>query len=156
MFAYGAFAFASGAFAGGLMGRFGFRSVRIRSLRISGVKGLVLGGEFITVLYPGDKTPEIEAVDGGVRVGGDVITFGGGIDDIDAEAYVNVARNRKAVMTLTGKDIDMDRFQGEVGLFVPDAGYPFGVIPDWLIRQRIKVPDWESDRVKAMHAGQRK
>ncbi|MBC8373760.1 MAG: hypothetical protein H8E53_09225 [Planctomycetes bacterium] len=111
------------------------------------------GGEFITVLYPGNKTPEIEAVDGGVRVGDDVITFGGGIDDLDAETYVNVARNRKAVMTLTGKDIDMDRSQGEVGLFVPDAGYPFGVIPDWLIRQRIKVPDWESDRVKAMRAG---
>ena len=42
-------------------------------------------------------------------------------------------------MSLTGKDIDMDRSQGEVGLFVPDAGYPFGVIPDW-----------ESDRAKAM------
>ncbi|MDP6545694.1 MAG: hypothetical protein QGH60_17050 [Phycisphaerae bacterium] len=111
------------------------------------------GGEFITVLYPGDKTPKIEPVDGGVRVGDDVITFGGGIDDLDAKTYVNVARNRKAVMTLTGKDIDMERPQGEVGLFVPDAGYPFGVIPDWLIRQRIKVPDWESDRVKAMRAG---
>jgi hypothetical protein len=31
-------------------------------------------------------------------------------------------------MSLTGKDIDMDRSQGEVGLFVPDAGYPFGVM----------------------------
>ena len=107
-------------------------------------------GEFITVLYPGDKTPEIEAIDGGVRVGDDVITFGGGIDDVKDVAYVNVARNRKAVMTLTGKDIDMDRSQGEVGLFVPDAGYPFGVIPDWLIRQRIKAPDWESEQVKTM------
>jgi len=38
--------------------------------------------------------------------------------------------------TLTGRDIDPDRSQGRIGLFVPDAGYPFGDIPDWLIRQR--------------------
>jgi hypothetical protein len=31
--------------------------------------------------------------------------------------------------------------QGDVGLFVPDAGYPFGEIPDWLVRQRAKGPD---------------
>jgi hypothetical protein len=41
-------------------------------------------------------------------------------------------------LTLTGNDIDMDRDQGDVGLFVPDAGYPFGEIPDWLVRQRAK------------------
>lgn len=79
-------------------------------------------------------------------------TFGGGIDDLDAETYVSVARNRKAVMALTGKDIDMDRSQGEVGLFVPDAGYPFGVIPDWLIRQRIAVPPWAPDSARRTRA----
>ena len=42
-------------------------------------------------------------------------------------------------MTLTGKDIDMDRSRGNAGLFAPDAGYPFGVIPDR-----------ESGRAKAM------
>jgi len=36
----------------------------------------------------------------------------------------------------------------DLGLFVPDAGYPFGVIPDWLIRQRSKVPDWAPGWVK--------
>ena len=36
---------------------------------------------------------------------------------------------------------DLDRFQGEIGLFVPDTGYPFGRIPDWLIRQRVPRPD---------------
>jgi hypothetical protein len=25
---------------------------------------------------------------------------------------------------------------------VPDAGYPFGEIPDWLIRQRAKIAPW--------------
>ena len=114
------------------------------------------GGEFVTVLYPVDRTPEIEATDGGVRVGGDVIAFRGGMDDVDAQAYVKVARNGRAVMTLTGKDIDMDRSQGEVGLFVPDAGYPFGVIPDWLIRQRIAVPSWAPDSARRTRAAELK
>lgn len=42
-------------------------------------------------------------------------------------------------VTLTAEDLDLDRSQGEVGLFVPDAGYPFGEIPDWLIRQRAPI-----------------
>lgn len=51
-------------------------------------------------------------------------------------------RDGKLVIDVAGKDVDMDRSQGKIGLFVPDAGYPFGVIPDWLIKQRAKVPDW--------------
>jgi hypothetical protein len=35
-------------------------------------------------------------------------------------------------------------------LFVPDAGYPFGEIPDWLIRQRSDIPDWAPSRVKQL------
>ena len=31
---------------------------------------------------------------------------------------------------------DYQRSQGQVGLFVPDAGYPFGDIPEWLLEQR--------------------
>jgi hypothetical protein len=118
---------------------------RTKGIRLTANKA---GGEFITVLYPGGKTPEVEAVEDGVRVGGDVIVFGGGIDDLDTTAYVKVTRKQKEVLNLTGKDIDMNRSQGEVGLFVPDAGYPFGEIPDWLIRQRIRVPDWASDRAR--------
>lgn len=70
------------------------------------------------------------------------MTFEGEVDDDDAVNYVTVKRGGKTVTALTGKDIDMDRSQGEIGLFVPDAGYPFGVIPEWLIRQRYKKPDW--------------
>jgi hypothetical protein len=106
--------------------------------------------EFLTVLYPGDRLPQIEPIEGGVRAGDDEIVFAGGIDDVDETTYVTVRRGGKVVLTLTGKQIDMDRSQGEVGLFVPDAGYPFGVIPDWLIKQRAKVPDWAPPWVREL------
>ncbi len=105
-------------------------------LTISGTSG-----EFITVVHPGGVSAE--AIDGGVRVGTDEVVFGGNaIDDADGTTYVTVRREGKVAIQLTGKDIDMDRSQGEIGLFVPDAGYPFGQIPDWLVRQRDAVPDW--------------
>ena len=98
--------------------------------------------EFVTVLYPGANPPAMKAVAGGVQVGDDEVIFAGSVDDRDAATYVTVRRAGKVVLTLTGADIDMDRSQGEIGLFVPDAGYPFGEIPDWLIRQRGRRPKW--------------
>ncbi|MBM4147770.1 MAG: hypothetical protein FJ224_01815 [Lentisphaerae bacterium] len=68
--------------------------------------------------------------------------FRGGIDDDDSAEYVSVVRGKKKVLSLSGADVDMDRFQGDIVLFVPDAGYPFGEIPAWLVRQRMKVPEW--------------
>jgi hypothetical protein len=68
--------------------------------------------------------------------------FAGSISDDDAVSYVTVMRDGQVVTTLTGEDVDMNRSQGDVGLFVPDAGYPFGVIPDWLIKQRGPQPQW--------------
>ena len=81
-------------------------------------------------------------IPGGVRVGDDEIVFAGGIDQDAATTYVSVRRAGKPVLELTGKQIDLDRPQGDIGLFVPDAGYPFGPIPNWLIKQRTKRPDW--------------
>jgi hypothetical protein len=104
-----------------------------------------LSGEFITVLYPGSDPPVIEPIDSGVQVGDDEITFTGGIDDDEENVYVSVRRDGKETLKLTGRDVDLDRSQGEIGLFVPDAGYPFGEIPDWLIRQRAHVPEWAPD-----------
>jgi hypothetical protein len=78
-----------------------------------------------------------------VKVGDDEITFSGDEPTVeDAATCVTVKRGSRVRMTLKAKDIDLDRSQGKVGLFVPDAGYPFGEIPDWLIRQRAKRPDW--------------
>jgi hypothetical protein len=104
-------------------------------------------GEFITVLHPG-KLPPCRAIDGGVIVGDDEIRFAGGIDDQQQQTYVTVRRNGREIATLTGKQIDLDRSQGQIGLFVPDAGYPFGPIPEWLARQRLATPDWAPEWAK--------
>lgn len=99
-------------------------------------------GEFVTVLYPG-KAPTITAVAGGVKVGDDEIVFAGEQPTAgDETTHVKVRRLGRELLSLVGKDIDLDRSQGEVGLFVPDAGYPFGEIPLWLVRQRSRRPDW--------------
>lgn len=45
------------------------------------------------------------------------------------------------MLTLNSGEINLNRSQGDVGLFIPDAGYPFGETPDWLIRQRSKGPE---------------
>jgi hypothetical protein len=68
------------------------------------------------------------------------------VDSSSCDAPDSVeAAAAKGLVNLTVGSIDLDCSQGDVGLFVPDAGYPFGVIPDWLIRQRCGVPDWHED-----------
>ncbi len=47
-----------------------------------------------------------------------------------------------AALALADAEIDPLRSQGDIGLFVPDAGYPFGPLPDWLLRQRAVLPEW--------------
>jgi len=88
------------------------------------------------------RSPQVEACPGGVRIGGTEVLFTGGIDDEDATTYVAVKRGPETLLSVTGRDIELERSQGQIGLFVPDAGYPFGVIPDWLIRQRYQRPAW--------------
>jgi hypothetical protein len=87
--------------------------------------------------YAGVDAPDTEAIEGGVKVGDYRVTFAGGIDDVDGTIYVRVTGGDKQLLTVTGEDVDMDRSQGRIGLIVPDTGYPFGRIPDWLIRQRL-------------------
>jgi hypothetical protein len=94
------------------------------------------------------KPPPMEIIPGGVQVGDDRIVFAGGIGDDDNATYVTVTRGDETVLSLTGTDVDLDRFQGEIGLYVPDTGYPFGRIPDWLIRQRVTRPEGVSNRSK--------
>jgi hypothetical protein len=96
-------------------------------------------------LYAERVLPELAPIDGGVRVGDYEVRFAGGVDDEAGTRYVSVSQNGQTLLTLTGEDVDMNRSQGEIGLFVPDAGYPFGVIPDWLIRQRGTPPEWYED-----------
>jgi hypothetical protein len=97
------------------------------------------------VEYSKDPLPAMSAIPGGVKVGGDEIVFSGGVDEKSDTTYVTVRRNGMSVATLSGREINLDRSQGEIGLFVPDAGYPFGVLPDWLVRQRCTRPRWYVD-----------
>ncbi len=117
-----------------------------RGIRLT-VKGT--SAEFITVLYPSAHPVAMKSIPGGVRVGNDLITFAGAIDDVDGADYVTVKRGSSRIACLSGADIDMNHSQGNVGLFVPDAGYPFGPIPNWLIRQRAAIPEWAPDWVRA-------
>jgi hypothetical protein len=98
-------------------------------------------GEYVAVISSGPM-PAMKAVPGGVQVGDDEIRFAGAIGEDPETAYVTVQRGGKVIQSVTGRDIDLERSQGDIGLFVPDAGYPFGDIPDWLLRQRTKRPDW--------------
>jgi len=78
-----------------------------------------------------------------VQVGNDVIVFKGNhVNSAESSEVVSISRSGKKLLRLSGNEIDLDRWQGEVGLFVPDAGYPFGNIPEWLAKQRTKRPDW--------------
>jgi hypothetical protein len=98
--------------------------------------------EFITVLYPSGDAPKMESVPGGVRI----TLAGGAIEEVifrtphvdeSAEApYVRLKRDGREVVALSGRNVNTLRFQGEVGLFIPECGYDFGPVPDWLIQQR--------------------
>ena len=95
---------------------------------------------FVTVLYPARNAPRMEAMANGVRV-----SFAGGLADevvfsdlqTDPGApLVTLRRSERVVTALKSGDLDLNRSQGDVGLFIPECGYDFGPIPDWLIRQR--------------------
>jgi hypothetical protein len=105
-------------------------------------------GEMITVMYPGNMLPTMNEVPGGVQVGDDVIVFAGREPDSkQISAVVEVSRAGRNLLSLQGKEIDFNRSQGEIGLFVPDAGYPFGEIPEWLAKQRTTKPDWANENL---------
>lgn len=104
-------------------------------------------GEFVTVLVSGPAAG-VEVVPGGVQVDGFEVLFAGGLDAGPNDAVVTVRKAGCNDLSVTGREIDGNRFQGDIGLFVPDAGYPFGEIPDWLVRQRVLPPDWYTAYLK--------
>ena len=94
-------------------------------------------GSFVVVAWPGGDAPPMRRDGDRLLIGTDIIEIlpGGGA----------TVRRGPAVAVLPDATIDRDRTQGDIGLFVPDAGYPFGPIPDWLIRQRwprTEAPAW--------------
>ncbi len=88
------------------------------------------GNAFVSVLVPGKDRPKMA-----VRAGRLVLADLGELEM--GEERVRFFPNKGGpVDLLKPDDIDLDRYQGDVGLFVPDVGYPFGPVPDWLLKQR--------------------
>ncbi len=120
-------------------------------------KGVRLGTagsrmEFVTVLYPtGDgPTPKVVATKQGVR-----ISVAGAMDEViyndpkqgeeDPTKWpppVVIKLAGRTLPLLKGTDVDLERSQGEIGLFVPETGYDLGPIPDWLREQREPLPPY--------------
>ncbi len=116
------------------------KSEETQGARIS-TKGETI--EFITVLYPGEFIPSMKSLPNGVKLGNETITFTGGLPSgKNDRTHVRVERGGELLAELNGDEIDMNRSQGKVGLFVPDVGYPFGPIPRWLIKQRAHSEDF--------------
>ena len=98
-------------------------------------------GQFITVLYPGKAAGDPEASPAACASAATRLLLPATIPSPAAPGRASPSNGRgKEVLSLDGREIDLDRSQGDIGLFVPDAGYPFGDIPDWLIRQRAGRP----------------
>jgi hypothetical protein len=102
-------------------------------------------GQFVSVLCHGQDLA-VSLVEGGVRVGQDEVLFSGeAAAHGDDTRHVVIRRGGREILVLTGREIDLDRSQGDVGLCVCDSGHPFGGSPDWLIRQRARPPKWAAD-----------
>lgn len=119
--------------------RAGGQTTQGARLTIEGEKG-----EFITVLYPSENPPAMQTIPHGVKVGEDTILFNRQPAN-PSDAVVVVQRGGETLARLNGTDIDLNRSQGEIGLFIPVAGYPFGEIPDWLAEQRGGIPDYAQE-----------
>jgi hypothetical protein len=81
-------------------------------------------GRFVTVLAP----PGL-AVSGGPAA----LTVGDALVAITPDGRLSV---RRGAETTAVDAVELQRSQGSVGLFLPDAGYPFGPVPAWLEAQR--------------------
>jgi len=91
-------------------------------------------GRFITLRTPGSVTAE--SVPNGVRF---QLKDGQTDEPVHLEdGAVRLTRNGQALDLVVPADIDPHRPQGDIGQFVPDVAYPFGRLPDWLIRQRAR------------------
>ena len=105
----------------------------------------------ITVLVPGEANTAITAIPNGVMIGTTKAEF------YEFHPDLVYAQNKPitAVSIGTGEsllydELSLARPQGDIGLFVPDAGYPFGPMPDWLIRARSSVPSFAPGWVARM------
>jgi hypothetical protein len=102
-------------------------------------------GTMVTLLWPGENPPEVTVdEDGSLHIGDYHIAHGLGAS---GQRFIRVSQGGKE---LVGLEADPNRNQGAIGIFIPDAGYPFGPIPKWLREQRLTRPDWAQNLPKLL------
>lgn len=90
-------------------------------------------GRFISVLIPGTERPDLS-------IRGERLRFASGLElDLSAGNGIRLkAADGSTHELLSAAEARTYRPQGDIGLFVPDVGYPFGPLPEWLIQQRVR------------------
>lgn len=106
-------------------------------------------GQFITVLYPDGQGMDITPGQNSVTITlpgnrRDVITFSRSAleENLPPNApLVQVNLAGRNMILLRARDIDLNRSQGEIGLFRHEPGADFGPVPQWLLDQRANFPE---------------
>jgi len=92
------------------------------------------GAPFVSVLIPGKKRLPVELKEGILHLGAQLKL------ELGEDRIRLHVEGENSLDLLRSEDIDPHRYQGEIGLFVPDVGYPFGPLPEWLLMQRPVTP----------------
>ena len=105
-------------------------------------------GRMITLLWPGRNPPQI------ITENTNKLSVGPYTIQLTAQGQglpqVTVTKEGKELLVMSA---DTDKSQGDIGLFVPDAGYPFGPIPQWLREERLTRPAWAENLPITRSAG---
>ena len=105
-----------------------------------------LSSDVVAVLYPAGSLSNVFIPTVTQSAAGTMsINFGSQKDEFAFTTNgITLSRDGSTMSVLRREDLNLSTFQGEVGLTTLDAGYDFGVVPDWLVAQRSKnlVYNW--------------
>lgn len=105
-----------------------------------------LSSDVVAVLYPAGSLSNAPIPTATSSSNGEIsVAFGTQTDKFSfTHNGITVTRGGSTTSILKPTDLDLTKSQGEVGLTTLDAGYDFGVVPDWLVEQRTRnlVYNW--------------
>ena len=114
----------------------------------TGVRVFVNGAttaDVVSVLYPSGSLTAQHAPVPQVLVENDTVKLIFSQDTSDtlifrrrSNSIILSQQGKPAAKVLDDNDLNWNRSQGQIGLTTLDAGYDFGPVPDWLIRQRLQ------------------